>query len=345
MLEKLGHLIRQWRRPEDAAAPTAPALPEVNGHPLTVHARDAVFEERAYLRGNPDVSEAITEGSCPSAEAHFIRYAVLEGRHLRHEVPADLRRAKLERLRPLLKAGSGAIERDGRIDCLSDELRSAFNIVPTDNVSANGYDDRVMEVIRRHAGGLVLDCGAGQRDTYFGHVVNYEIVPYDSTDVLGVAEVLPFEDDSFDAVLSLAVLEHVKDPFQAARELVRVLKPGGDLVCCVPFLQPLHGYPHHYYNMTYQGLQNLFPTLAERRIEVYGATQPIWALTWMLSSYANGLPEDVRRLFLDLKVSDLVGSPAALSMTPIVTALSAEANYQLAAANVLFGRKAEFNTR
>lgn len=324
--------------PEDSSTTV---LPEVSAYPLTVHARDAAYDEAAYLRGNPDVAEAIAQGRCPSAEQHYKLYAVLEGRHLRHEVPSVLRRAKLKRVRPLLKDGCNAIERKGRIDCLSDELRAAFDIVPTHNISSNAYDERVLDVIRRHADGLVLDCGAGRRDTYYRHVVNYEIVAYDSTDVLGVAEVLPFKDNSFDAVLSLAVLEHVKDPFQAARELVRVLKPGGELVCCVPFLQPLHGYPHHYYNMTYQGLQNLFPSLAEKRIEVYGATQPIWALTWMLSSYANGLPEDVRRLFLDLKVSDLAGSPTALSMTPIVTALSAEANYELAAANVLFGRKAQ----
>lgn len=337
MIEQLAHLIRRWRRPVDEA-PTA--LPEVTGHPLTIHARDASFDEQAYLRGNPDVAEAIATGKCPSAEEHFVRYAVLEGRQLRFSVPDHLRAAKRDRILPLLGANVAFEERGGRIDCLSDALRATFDIVQTDNVSANAYDERVMDVIRRHARGLVLDCGAGQRDTYYDHVVNYEIVPYDSTDVLGVAEVLPFKDNSFDAVLSLAVLEHVKDPFQAARELVRVLKPGGELVCCVPFLQPLHGYPHHYYNMTYQGLQNLFPTLVNKRVEVYGATQPIWALTWMLSSYANGLPEDVRRLFLDLKVSDLVGSPTALSMTPIVTALSAEANYELAAANVLFGRKA-----
>lgn len=308
--------------------------------PLKIHSRDTAFDEAAYLRGNPDVVRAIAEGHCASAESHFRIYGVLEGRYLRHDVPADLRRAKVERIRPLLRADVNTTERDGRIDCLSEDLRTTFGIVHTDNISANAYDERVMDVIRRHADGLVLDCGAGQRDIYYGHVVNYEIVPYDSTDVLGVAEVLPFEDNSFDAVLSLAVLEHVKDPFQAARELVRVLKPGGELVCCVPFLQPLHGYPHHYYNMTYQGLLNLFPALVEKRIEVYGATQPIWALTWMLSNYANGLPEDVRRLFLDLKVSDLTGSPAALSMTPIVTALSAKANYELAAANVLFGKKA-----
>ena len=43
----------------------------------------------------------------------------------------------------------------------------------------------------------------------------------------GVAESLPFPDDSFDAVTSFDVLEHVEDPFRAFEEIARVLRPGG----------------------------------------------------------------------------------------------------------------------
>jgi SAM-dependent methyltransferase len=63
-------------------------------------------------------------------------------------------------------------------------------------------------------------------------------------DVVGVGEELPFADEFLDTVISNAVLEHVKDPFRYEREMAHVLKPGGELFCAVPLLQPVHGYPH-----------------------------------------------------------------------------------------------------
>ena len=45
---------------------------------------------------------------------------------------------------------------------------------------------------------------------------------------------LPFADSSFDAVFSHALLEHLKEPVRAAKELKRVLKPGGMLGVCTP---------------------------------------------------------------------------------------------------------------
>jgi ubiquinone/menaquinone biosynthesis C-methylase UbiE len=45
---------------------------------------------------------------------------------------------------------------------------------------------------------------------------------------LGLAEALPYPDESFDVVLSYDVIEHVDDPCRAFDELARVLRPGGE---------------------------------------------------------------------------------------------------------------------
>ncbi len=45
---------------------------------------------------------------------------------------------------------------------------------------------------------------------------------------------LPFEESSFDCVTCIEGLEHLENPYQAVREMARVLHPGGVLVLSVP---------------------------------------------------------------------------------------------------------------
>jgi SAM-dependent methyltransferase len=54
------------------------------------------------------------------------------------------------------------------------------------------------------------------------------------TYLLSSAETLPLEDNSFESVLFLDVLEHVSDQQVVMREIRRVLKPGGTLILSVP---------------------------------------------------------------------------------------------------------------
>jgi SAM-dependent methyltransferase len=254
--------------------------------------------------------------------------------------PPEAKRQKLDRIRPLLRDDLPITETADHFDALTPDLRRQCNIVPTDNVSANAYDEKALDVIRRHQDGLVLDCGAGLRTEYYPNVVNFEIVPYPTTDVLGVGECLPFQDGSFDAVFSLAVLEHVRDPFACAREIARVLKPGGELYCVVPFLQPLHGFPHHYYNMTHQGLRNLFePHLLVEKQEVLPSGHPIFTLTWYVRLWAAGLSGRTRKEFLDLRLGDLLGDGTEYLDLPAVTDLRPETVLELASATALFARK------
>jgi ubiquinone/menaquinone biosynthesis C-methylase UbiE len=191
---------------------------------------------------------------------------------------------------------------------LPPELAATFNIIPTFNISAHDnsyYEEQIIAELRQKGidQPLILDCGAGLKPVYRKEVVNFEIVNYPTTDIIGVNEKLPFKDNSFDAVFSAAVLEHVKDPFASAKEISRVLKPGGILMAFVPFLQPYHGYPHHYYNMTVSGIRNLFEGDIDIK-EIGTNLHPLDLMPWYINRYTNSLNKKDEKTFLNLKLKD-----------------------------------------
>jgi len=49
---------------------------------------------------------------------------------------------------------------------------------------------------------------------------------------------IPFPDNSFDLIVCVHVLEHIRDDLRAIRELYRVLKPGGKALLAVPIYGP-----------------------------------------------------------------------------------------------------------
>lgn len=312
--------------------------------PLTIKATEENFNEEAYLDANPDVAYDVRHGlSLQSGRQHFEVFGRQEGRCIRlpRAVTEEVRRRKLERIIPLLKDRNVRYGGDqDYLDFLTEDQKMKYRISQTEAISSNPYDRHVTEMIAACDEGLILDCGAGRRDVYYDHVVNLEVVPYDTTDVLAAGEELPFAVQVFDAVISLSVLEHVRDPFQCAREMARVLKPGGRLICSVPFMQPYHGYPHHYYNMTYQGLRNLFePHLEFDHYEIDENALPIWSLNWILKMWADGLKGASREAFLQTRIGDLLGAPQQYLDRDFVKELPDQVNRELAYATTLFAHK------
>jgi SAM-dependent methyltransferase len=214
-------------------------------------------------------------------------------------------------------------------------------VTPTTNVSAHPYTPETQEVVDGHRDGLVLDAGAGLRTEYLDHVVNLDVVGYATTDVLAIGERLPFRDGTFDAVVSIAVLEHVRHPFECARELVRVLRPGGTLLVMVPFLQPYHGYPDHYYNMTMNGVRNLFgDELRDVRQYVPESGLPIWTLTWFLDEWVRGLPEESAAQLRNMTVGELLGEAPQYLGEAFVVDLPPERRATIASTTCLIAQKA-----
>lgn len=58
--------------------------------------------------------------------------------------------------------------------------------------------------------------------------------------VIGSAEKIPFDNNTFDVVIMDAVLEHVQDVGKAFKEVSRVLKPNGEFIGYVAFMECFH---------------------------------------------------------------------------------------------------------
>ena len=135
----------------------------------------------------------------------------------------------------------------------------------------NPYPRRFEQILRElPADSKVLDLGGGDRWHTDSRVLNLEYLPYRRVDLYADGLQLPFADNSFDFIMSQAVLEHVPDPARAVSEMRRVLRPGARLYAEFAFIQPLHAVPFHFFNITPHGATLLFEDWESVQIGSFG---------------------------------------------------------------------------
>lgn len=127
--------------------------------------------------------------------------------------------------------------------------------------------NRTKDVIiysQQYINGRVLDFGAGSakyRNLIKPHALEYvafDIKPGKNIDVVGDVLNAPFENESFDTVISTQVLEHVEKPWLMVAEIKRILKRGGVCILTAPFITPYHPAPKDYFRFTEEGMRSLF---------------------------------------------------------------------------------------
>ena len=90
----------------------------------------------------------------------------------------------------------------------------------------------------------VLDVGGRYqpyRPLLDGKIDKYLALDVDRTEfvtVVGTGENIPFQNETFDLVIATGVFEYFRQPYDAANEVYRVLKPGGSLLVSVAAAAP-----------------------------------------------------------------------------------------------------------
>jgi SAM-dependent methyltransferase len=161
----------------------------------------------------------------------------------------------------------------------------------------NHVSERILADIRHRllsAGGrprlLIVGGGAiGQGleqlyETAEIEVIATDIYASDVTTLVADGHQLPFAEESMDAVVIQAVLEHVLAPHQVVAEIHRVMKPHALVFADTPFIQQVHGSAYDFMRFTVSGHRWLFKnfTIIEAGASLGAGAALIWSMRYFI---------------------------------------------------------------
>jgi SAM-dependent methyltransferase len=158
------------------------------------------------------------------------------------------------------------------------------------------YQELRRRVLERAGDQRVLVIGAGEGGVGIANmtdaritIVASDVAVGPSTDICLDAHRIPFADDTFDAIVAQAVLEHVASPPDCTREMARVLKPGGLVYAETPFMQQVHMGGHDFSRYTLVGHRRLFREFEELSsgVAVGPGSALAWALVYFILSFST----------------------------------------------------------
>lgn len=161
-------------------------------------------------------------------------------------------------------------------------LRSHANFTHLTRLLKERPSPRVLVV-----GGSILGHGMGPLVTEPGlQLVDTDVSIGERTALVCDAHDLPFADETFDAVVAQAVLEHVVDPNRCVDEIHRVLRADGLVYAETPFMQQVHGGQYDFTRFTPLGHRRLFRHFEQ--IDAGSGAGPATVLAWSYWYFLRG---------------------------------------------------------
>ena len=221
--------------------------------------------------------------------------------------------------------------------------RQSLTLNEYEGESAHPAPRDVTDILKNNPAKLYLDLGCGLRTITFTNCLYVEVYPSLTADLIVIPnDQLPLLDESLDGVFCMAVLEHVEKPWETVREIQRILKPGGKVIIGFPFMQPFHGYPHHYFNATRKGLESLFKKDFDiQELSTRPHQSAAHSLHAILSLYSKSIKNpSLQEEFESKTVRELLNEEVQNSFwSELQQTVSEEANFRMGWGNTLIATK------
>ncbi len=185
----------------------------------------------------------------------------------------------------------------------------------------------------------VIEIGSGNMALDDPNIIRLDVVRTPFVDIIADAHHLPFLPGSIDYIFSLAVFEHLRNPFEAAESIRETLRPGGYVYHECNFVFSYHGYPHHYFNASAQGMAEVFADYDVLGQGVAPYQMPSFALNMILNGYLEHSQAD--RFVQGRPVVEAVRQLLDVGLTDYDLFFTQEAAYNVAAGTWFAGRRVD----
>lgn len=218
----------------------------------------------------------------------------------------------------------GEVEATDPLDSIKSRLKSfprlyEFMIAAISPVYPFAGKADLKRLLDENSDGVMVNVGSGAHRIHES-IVNIDFQAFPEVDIIADATSLPLVDDSVDLIVSIALLEHVREPKLVIAEFLRVLKPGAKCYVGVPFIQGFHASPHDYQRYTSVGLTHQFNSFTEISLSSVGPTSGlIWVLgEWlgMLLSFGSKRLQVLMALAFSVALSPLKFLDSIMRLAP-----------------------------